>query len=71
MPYELIVVGTSWGGLSAVGRMLEHLPARWPEHAAPAGAVVDEEDRGHQSTRSSPANRSCAVGAPTPTSSAM
>ena len=26
MPYELIVVGTSWGGLSAVGRMLEHLP---------------------------------------------
>jgi two-component system, chemotaxis family, protein-glutamate methylesterase/glutaminase len=26
MPYELIVVGTSWGGLSALGRLLEHVP---------------------------------------------
>jgi two-component system, chemotaxis family, protein-glutamate methylesterase/glutaminase len=26
MPYELIVVGTSWGGLAALGRLLDHLP---------------------------------------------
>jgi two-component system, chemotaxis family, protein-glutamate methylesterase/glutaminase len=26
MPYELVVVGTSWGGLTALGRLLEHLP---------------------------------------------
>jgi two-component system chemotaxis response regulator CheB len=26
MPYGLIVVGTSWGGLAALGRLLDHLP---------------------------------------------
>jgi two-component system chemotaxis response regulator CheB len=26
MSYELIVVGCSWGGLAALGRLLEHLP---------------------------------------------
>ena len=26
MTYELVVVGTSWGGLHAVGRLLGHLP---------------------------------------------
>ena len=26
MPYELIVVGCSWGGVAALGRLLEHLP---------------------------------------------
>jgi two-component system chemotaxis response regulator CheB len=26
MPYELIVIGTSWGGLAALGRLLDHLP---------------------------------------------
>jgi two-component system, chemotaxis family, protein-glutamate methylesterase/glutaminase len=26
MPYELVVVGTSWGGLAALGRLLDHLP---------------------------------------------
>ena len=26
MPYELIVVGCSWGGLAALGRLLGHLP---------------------------------------------
>jgi two-component system chemotaxis response regulator CheB len=26
MPYELVVVGCSWGGLAALGRLLEHLP---------------------------------------------
>ena len=26
MSYELIIVGCSWGGLAALGRLLEHLP---------------------------------------------
>jgi two-component system chemotaxis response regulator CheB len=26
MPYELVVVGCSWGGLAALGRLLDHLP---------------------------------------------
>ena len=26
MPYELIVIGTSWGGLAALGRLLDHVP---------------------------------------------
>jgi two-component system, chemotaxis family, protein-glutamate methylesterase/glutaminase len=26
MPFELIVIGTSWGGLAALGRLLDHLP---------------------------------------------
>jgi two-component system, chemotaxis family, protein-glutamate methylesterase/glutaminase len=26
MPYELIAVGTSWGGLAALGRLLDHVP---------------------------------------------
>jgi two-component system chemotaxis response regulator CheB len=30
MPYELVVVGCSWGGLAALERLLEDLPADFP-----------------------------------------
>ena len=45
--YELIVVGTSWGGLRAVGRLLETLPA---ELEVPI-AIVQHRGTGSPGTR--------------------
>lgn len=43
MPYELVVIGASWGGLDAVGRLLSALPDDFP------GPIAIAQHRGPDS----------------------
>jgi two-component system chemotaxis response regulator CheB len=42
-PIELVAIGASWGGLSAIGRVLESLPAGF----APAVVIAQHRQRGN------------------------
>lgn len=46
MPYELVVIGASWGGLDAVGRLLSALPDDFPVPIAIAQHRGPDSDNG-------------------------
>lgn len=46
MPYELVVIGASWGGLDAVGRLLSALPDDFPVPIAIAQHRGPDSDDG-------------------------